>query len=268
VVTALAPLIRIGRGSLVALAAAGRVLSFSIPSALGALATREGMRSIASQAMTIASRCAIPVVLVTGPIGAMLALQALTLMRSFGLERALAPLCVATVVRELAPGFAAVVVSMQGGAGIAAELGAMRGNKELEALEVMGVDPRANVAGPRILGAALAAPLTNALAIAAGIFGSFVMAVPVMGVPQALFLENALDGITILDVWVSELKAVIFGAALGSICATAGFFAPPGPAGVGRAANRAVVASVIMVLVVNYLINTAIFGFRGGGVGM
>jgi phospholipid/cholesterol/gamma-HCH transport system permease protein len=262
------PFASIGRGFVAFLQAAGRVLAFSLPAAAGSLSTRMGLRACAAQAVGIAWRCAVPVAFVCGPVGAMLALQALTLMRSFGVERALAPMCVATIVRELAPGFAAVVVAMQGGAGIAAELGAMRNAAELDALEVMGVDPRATVAGPRVVGAALAAPIANALAIGCGVLGAFLMSVPGLGVPQALFLDTALEGITVVDVWVSEAKAVIFGLGLGSICATAGFFAPIGPAGVGRAANRAVVASVIMVLVTNYLVNTAIFGFRGGMVAL
>jgi phospholipid/cholesterol/gamma-HCH transport system permease protein len=257
---------RIGRGLVDFLTSTGRVLSFSLPSIIGALSTREGLRASASQATSISLRCALPVALVCGPVGAMLALQALTLMRTFGVERQLAPLCVATIVRELAPGFAAVVVAMQGGAGIAAELGAMRNNAELDALEVMGVDPRTNIAGPRIIGAAMAAPIMNALAIASGVIGSFVMAVVLLGVPRALFVDTALLGIGVLDVWVSEAKSVLFGAGLGAVCATAGFFAPLGPAGVGRAANRAVVASVIVVLVANYLVNTAVFGLKGGAV--
>ena len=261
-----APFASIGRASSGALASMGRVLAFSVPAVIGALARRDAVRASAQQAVVIAWRCALPVCLVCGPVGAMLALQALTLMRSFGVERALAPLCVATVVRELAPGFAAVVVAMQGGAGIAAELGAMRSDHELDALEVMGVDPRTTVAGPRIVGAALAAPLMNALAIGAGVFGAFAMAVALLGVPRALFLETALDGVGVVDVWISEIKCVVFGAALGSVSATFGFHAPPGPAGVGRAANRAVVASVIVVLVVNYLINTLVFGLHGGAV--
>lgn len=258
--------VSIGRGLVDFLSATGRVFSFALPAVRGALSTREGLRACASQASTISLRCAIPVALVTGPVGAMLALQALTLMRSFGVERQLAPLCVATIVRELAPGFAAVVVAMQGGAGIAAELGAMRNNEELDALEVMGADPRATIAGPRIVGAALAAPILNALAIGCGILGAFIMAVVILGVPRALFLDTALLGIGVLDVWVSELKSALFGAALGAVCATAGYFAPLGPAGVGRAANRAVVASVILVLFANYIVNTAVFGLKGGAV--
>jgi phospholipid/cholesterol/gamma-HCH transport system permease protein len=258
-----APLAALGRNARGAFLSAGRVLAFSVPAVLSAVTTRDGIRMSAHQAVLIAWRCALPVALVCGPVGAMLALQALTLMRSFGFERALAPLCVATIVRELAPGFAAVVVSMQGGAGIAAELGAMRNSEELDALAVMGVDPRGTVAGPRIVGAALAAPLVNAIAIFVACFGAFLMAVPILGVPRALYLETSFEGIGVIDVWVSEGKCVLFGAALGSVCATFGFFAPPGPAGVGRAANRAVVASVIVVLVANYLVNTLVFGLHG-----
>lgn len=256
----------LGRPALAALAAAGRVVAFSPPAALGALTSVHGARAATAQAVAIVARCAGPVVLVCGPIGAMLSLQALTLMRTFGVERALAPLCVATVVRELAPGFAAVVVAMQGGAGIAAELGAMRVADELDALEVMGVDPRAEIAGPRILGAALAAPLLNGLAMVCGVVGAWLMAVPLLGVPNTLFLGTALDGVTASDVWLSAAKSVLFGAGLGAVCTTAGFFAERSAAGVGRAANRAVVASVVLVLVFNYLCNTALFGLRGGGV--
>ncbi|MBI1946612.1 MAG: ABC transporter permease [Deltaproteobacteria bacterium] len=257
-----------GRPALALFAGAGRVIAFAPPAALRALGSGHGARAAVSQAVSIVARCAAPVVLVCGPIGAMLALQGLTLMRTFGVERALAPLCVATIVRELAPGFAAVVVAMQGGAGIAAELGAMRAADELDALEVMGIDPRAEVAGPRILGAAVAAPLLNGLAMLCGVVGAWVMAVPILGVPNTLFLGTALDGVTAADVWLSAAKTVLFGAALGAVCASAGFFAERSAAGVGRAANRAVVASVILVLVFNYLCNTAIFGLRGGALAL
>ena len=213
----------------------------------------------------IARAGALPVVLVVGPIGALLALQALTLMRSFGVERQLAPLAAAVIVRELAPGFAAVVVAMQGGAAIAAELATMRLTEELDALDVMGLDPRGLIAGPRILGAALAAPVLNALAIVTGIAGAYAMSVVGLGVPRTLFLETVGDGIAIVDVVVSEAKTVVFGAALGAICAAAGFFCERTTEGVGRAANRAVVVSVVVILALNYLLNTAIFGLGGAG---
>lgn len=262
----LAPLSLLGRALLSFLRATGRATAFSSASIFACVTTSGGVASAAEQAIRMASRCLVPVALVTGPIGAMLSLQGLTLMHAFGFERYLGPMVAATIVRELSPGFVAVVVAMQGGAGIAAELGAMRAREEIDAMEAMGVDPRAVLVGPRILAATLAAPLLNAVAIAISIAGAYLAAVPLLGVPHALFVEDLLSALTLADVWMSELKCLVFGALLGAVCASAGFFSERGPAGVGRAANRAVVASVVVVLVANYLLNTAAYGVRGGEV--
>ncbi len=249
-------------------AALGRVVAFFAQATVGALRERGGLAAASQQALSLTARCALPVVLVVGPIGAMLAMQSLTLLRGFGTERQLAPLAVAVIVREIAPGFAAVVVAMQGGASIAAELAAMRLAEELDALDGMGLDSRGLVAGPRILGAAFAAPILNALAIVTSVAGAYGMAVLVLGVPRTLFLETMLNGLTPLDVWLSEAKTVIFGMGLGAICASAGFHSERTTTGVGRAANGAVVTSVVFVLVCNYVLNTAIFGLSGGAVAL
>ena len=142
----------------------------------------------------------------------------------------------------------------------------MRTQEELDALEVMGVDARAMVVGPRILGAAICAPIVNVAAIAVGIYAAYVVAVLMGGLPHTVFTDGVIEGLTVTDLWLSELKCVVFGLGLGAVSATFGYFAEGGPMGVGRAANRAVVATVILVLVTNYLLNTLVFGLRGGGV--
>lgn len=253
----------VGRGAVDVVRGFGRVVLFFVSATIAALRERGGLQHALQQAIVLTSRCALPVVLVVGPIGAMLALQSLTLMRTFGTERQLAPLAAAVIIRELAPGFASVVVAMQGGAAIAAELATMRLAEELDAVEVMGLDPKGLIAGPRIIGAAFAGPLLNALAIIVGVTGAYLMAVVIMGVPHTLFVDHIAEGVTTSDLWLSELKTMVFGLGLGAICASAGFYAERSTDGVGRAANRAVVVSVIFVLVANYLLNTALFGLRG-----
>jgi len=243
----------------------GRVVVLLVQATVLGLKEPGGLQAAVRQAIIITSRCALPVALVVGPVGAMMALQSLTLMRTFGVERQLAPLAAAVVIRELAPGFASVVVAMQGGAAIAAELATMRLAEELDALEVMGLEPRGLIAGPRILGAAVAGPLLNTLAIVSGITGSYLMAVVVLGVPHTVFVESLPEGINPSDLITSQLKTMVFGAGLGAICASAGFSSERSTAGVGAAANKAVVTSVVFVLVSNYLLNTALFGLRGGG---
>ena len=260
----LGPLRAVGRQAVDVVVAFGRVVHFLVVATLQGLREPGGVGAAVQHAIILTSRCALPVALVVGPIGAMMALQSLTLMRGFGVERQMAPLAAAIVIRELAPGFASVVVAMQGGAAIAAELAAMRLAEELDALEVMGLEPRGLIAGPRILGAAVAGPLLNALAIVCGITGSYIMAVPVLGVPHTMFIDSLPEGITSSDLWLSELKTVVFGLGLGAICASAGFHCERSTDGIGAAANRAVVTSVVFVLVANYLLNTALFGLRGG----
>ena len=255
----------LGRATLAFLGAGGRTLAFSTSSLTRALTSGAASRTTFTVTISLVVRCALPVTLVLAPLGGMLTLQSLTLMRTFGFERGLGVLIITTVTRELAPGFAALVVAMQGGAGIAAELGAMRVREELDAMEVMGVDARRVVTGPRILGTILAAPLLNLIAIATAMIGGYIVAVPLYGVSHTAFVDDTLHGFLLRDLVLSASKAAIFGFLVGGICATAGFYAGRGPAGVGHAAHRGVVISVVAVLVVNYCINTAILGLRGGG---
>lgn len=241
----------------------GRVVGVSCSSVWACLRSRYGLSQCIAQSALLSYRCFVPVILVAGPIGAMLALQSLSITRQFGVDRLLPPLISATVIRELAPGFAAVMVCFQAGAGIAAELGTMRVQEELAAIEVMGLDARAFVIGPRIVGAINATFLLNAIAILAAMIGAYVVAVPLAGMGHATFVQAALEGITPYDIQLSQSKALLFGALLGGTSATFGAFASGGPRGVGLAANRAVVATVILILACNYVMNTILYGLRG-----
>lgn len=251
------------RGIVRFLAATGRVCAEAALALRGLVAQPAAWRACIAQSAALSYRCALPVLWVTAPIGAMLAVHSLSITRAFGVDRLLPPLVSSTIIREFAPGFAAVMVCFQGGAGIAAELGTMRVQDELAALEVMGVDARAWVFAPRMLGAALATTLLNGLAIVAGLGGAYLVSVGLAGIPHTLFVEGALHGIRVEDLWVSEAKSAWFGGLLGAVSASFGAEAAGGARGVGMAANRAVVTTVIAVLASNYLINTLLLGFGG-----
>ena len=257
-------LVGMGRWALGFLIAAGRISSFSSGALVSTIRSWLALRLVAAQAASLFLRCLVPVILVVVPVGAMLCMQSLSLTRMFGVDRLLAPLITATVVRELSPGFSAVMIAFQAGAGIAAELGTMRVQQELDALEVMGVDARRLVVGPRILGATLAAPLLNAFGIVLGVGAAWLVAVGLYDLPHGQFADHWLDGLTPDDLWISQLKSASFGFVIGCVSSTFGFFTTGGPAGVGKSANRTVVVSVIVVLVANYLLNTALFGLKGG----
>ena len=251
----------LGRRALRFFSETGRVCSFSLASMGMTLKQKAGLRQSLTQTSLLTSRCAIPVIMVTGPIGAMLAMQALVMSSMFGVDRLLPPLVASTIIRELAPGFAAVMVCFQAGAGIAAELGTMRVREEIDAIVVMGLDARGLVVGPRIIGACFACALLNIIAIVAAMIGAYVVSVPMSGLSHTLFVEGSLEGIAIGDIVLSEIKSLIFGLLLGGVSATFGYFTKGGARGVGLSANRAVVATVILVLFGNYIINTILLGF-------
>ncbi|MFZ9888899.1 MAG: MlaE family ABC transporter permease, partial [Myxococcota bacterium] len=175
------PLGYIGRGARAFLAQVGHVVEIGARSTGRALRSGDAWRATLAQTRQLVFRCALPVVLVCGPVGAMLALQSLNLARAFGVDRLLPPLVASTVVRELAPGFAAVMVCFQAGAGIAAELATMRVQEELDALAVMGVDAHGLVLGPRVIATAVTTALLNVAALLCGLLGGYLVAVPLAG---------------------------------------------------------------------------------------
>lgn len=220
------------------------------------------IQQTATQTLLLCSRCLLPVALVAAPIGAMLSLESLQLIRQFGVERLLGPLMASTMVREFAPGFAAVMVAMQGGSGIAAELAAMKARDELDAIETMGLDPHVFVVGPRVLGAFLTVPLLNVVSMTVGITGGVVSAT-LLGADHDAMIKTLPVAVVPADLLLSQAKCAVFGVGIGAFSAMFGLHAPRGPAGVGGAANRAVVATVLFVLIINYLLDIMLFGPQG-----
>jgi len=242
------------------LAALGRVGAFA-----GALAWRAVTpplfgRAILGHVWVTSIRCLPPVLAVTLPFGMVVSLQGLEIFRVFGAERLLSSLVSVTVLRELAPVMASVLIAAQGGSSCAAELGAMRIKEELDATAVMAVDPLRVHVLPRLLGLALACPLLYVAGSSAGLFGGWFTAVLVKNEPSGVFLHSLWALTTPLDVWAGVVKTVVFGLCIGLVASYHGTFATGGAAGVGRAVNDTVVHSVLVFISANYLLTSAFFG--------
>lgn len=217
---------------------------------------REALRHTA----VVAMRCLLPVLAVTFPIGMVIALQGLEIFSVFGAERLLSSLVSVTVLRELAPVMASVLVAAQGGASVAAELGAMRIRDELDATAVMAVDPLRYHAVPRVVGLAVACPLLYVAGAASGVVGGYASAVLLKGEPGGIYWHNLWALCTPMDLWGGLLKTGCFGIVIGLVAAFHGYHASGGAAGVGRAVNHTVVRSVLAFVAVNYLLTSALFG--------
>ncbi|MFZ9889142.1 MAG: ABC transporter permease, partial [Myxococcota bacterium] len=124
------------------------------------------------------------------------------------------------------------------------------------------------VLGPRVMATAVTTALLNVSAILCGLLGGYLVAVPLAGLGHTPYVAGTIEGLTLTDLWLSECKTFLFGLGIGAVSVTFGSTATGGSEGVGRAANRTVVVSVILVLVTNYVLNTTLFGLRGGGIAL
>jgi phospholipid/cholesterol/gamma-HCH transport system permease protein len=159
---------------------------------------------------------------------------------------------VLAAIREFAPVVCAIIVAGVAGTAITADLGARKIREELDALQVLGIDPVKNLVVPRFLALMLVTGLFDVFAIFSGVAAGLLANVVNGGRPGeffATFLSNA----TTTDLWGSVLKCTLFGAVTAIICCFKGMTASGGAEGVGRAVNQAVVMTFMVIGAVNYV---------------
>jgi phospholipid/cholesterol/gamma-HCH transport system permease protein len=178
-------------------------------------------------------------------------LQAANFLTIFGALDRLGGLFVLAAVREIGPLITAIVLAGVAGTAITADLGARKVREELDALQVLGVDPVKNLVVPRFLALMLVTGLFNIYAILFGIFGGL-LAATVSGQPLGPFWATFFANTTTTDLWGSVLKTTIFGAIIAIVCCYKGMSASGGAEGVGRAVNQAVVISFLGIGAFNY----------------
>ena len=171
-------------------------------------------------------------------------LQGTNLLALFGALDRLGGIFTLAVIREIAPLVTAIVVAGVAGTAITADLGARKVREELDALQVLGVDPVKNLVVPRFLALMLVTGLFNVYAILFGLFGGL-LAEFVNGYPLGPFWDTLFANADTTDLWGSALKATLYGAIISIICCYKGMTASGGAEGVGRAVNQAVVVSFL-----------------------
>jgi phospholipid/cholesterol/gamma-HCH transport system permease protein len=155
-------------------------------------------------------------------------------------------------IREFAPFVCAIIVSGVAGTAITADLGARKVREELDALQVLGVDPIKNLVVPRFLALMLATALFDVFAIISGVIGGLV-ATLTLHAPLGPFWATFYTNGTTTDLWASVVKCTLFGSITAIVCSYKGMTASGGAAGVGRAVNQAVVITLLCVGAFNYV---------------
>ena len=179
-------------------------------------------------------------------------LQAGNFLVLFGSLDRLGGFFVLASIREFAPFVTAIILAGVGGTAITADLGARKIREELDALQVLGVDPIKNLVVPRFLALMVVTGLFNIFAIMFGIFGG-ILATLSFKAPLGPFFSTLLTNASTTDLWGSVLKTTLFGAIIAIVCSYKGMTASGGAAGVGRAVNEAVVIAFMGVFAFNYV---------------
>lgn len=213
------------------------------------------------QCWFIAKVTTVPVILISIPFGMVISLQVGSLIRQLGADAHLGSALVLAVVREQAPIATALLIAGAGGSAMCADIGSRKIRDELDAMEVMSINPIQRVVMPRVLAATLIAVLLDAVVSAAGLAGGWFFAVQVLGVSSSSFFASFNELSQLPDLWMALVKAGVFGFIAGVVACYKGLSCKGGPKGVGDAVNQAVVITFILLFFVNFVLTAVYFNF-------
>lgn len=236
----------------------GELAAMVVEVAKQAFTTRFQLREFIEQAWFITSVTLMPTILVSIPFGAVISLQVGNLTGQLGAQSFAGATAVLAVVREAAPIAAALIIAGAAGSAICSDLGSRKIREEIDAMEVLGVDPIARLVVPRVVATMFVAFMIIGIVIGAGIAGGYFFTVIIQGGSAGAFLASftALAGLP--DLYIAIIKAVIFGGMAAIVGAYKGLNAGGGPNGVGRAVNESVIVAFMLLFFINAVI-TAIY---------
>lgn len=197
-------------------------------------------------------------------VGMVLALQFYDTLVRFGSVSLLGSAVGLSLIRELGPVLTALMVIGRAGSAMCAEIGIMRTDNQIDALECMAIDPYRYLFAPRILAGLISVPLLTAIFILVGVFGGYFVGVILFGVSPGSYFNGMADTVLIRDLVMGFSKSVVFGLLIAWIACDKGYHLHldkrgiHGPEGVSRMTTESVVISSIAVLFSDYLISALI----------
>src|ERR1051325_8434139 len=225
--------------ALAPIGAAGKLFAFGLDVARGLFRRPFQTREFLQQAWFIASVTIIPTALVAIPFGAVIALQVGGLIQQFGAQSFTGSAAVLAVVREAGPIATSLLIAGAGGSAICADLGARKIREELDAMMVLGIDPIQRLVVPRVLACMLVAVFLNGMVSVVGVMGGYFFNVVLQDGTPGAYLASFAALAQLPDLWISEIKALIFGFIAGIVAAYRGLNPAGGPKGAGDRGDRA-----------------------------
>ena len=158
------------------------------------------------------------------------------------------------ISRELGPVLTGLIVAARAGGAMAARLGTMRVNEQLDALDVMGVNTKQYLIAPRIIAAVISMPLLTALFDFMAMVGSWFLCTRLVGLDHAVFMEKIRTTLEFRHIAEGLIKSAIFGFIFAVICTYKGYNTTGGAKGVGEATNKGVVISMVSIIILDYFL--------------
>jgi phospholipid/cholesterol/gamma-HCH transport system permease protein len=197
----------------------------------------------------------VPVVAITGAfVGMVLAIQAYDQLAGLGIEEHLGVLINLSVVKELGPVLAAVMLAGRVGGALTAELGTMNVTEQIMAVRSMGTDPIRYLVAPRLIACLFLTPILIIYADFLGMIGGYLISVPYLGINGRAYWNFSANGVELWDITIGIAKGFFFGAAIAGVSCYKGFHCKEGAEGVGQACTEGFVGSFIIILGIDFVL--------------
>jgi len=207
--------------------------------------------------MYVTGAASLPVTLLVAFFtGMVLALQTGISLIQWGLQDEIGTIVAASMSREMGPIWTGIVLAARVGAGMAAELGTMKVSEELDALEVMSIDPAKYLVMPRLVALVLMAPILTIYASIVGVLGGAIVGYYQIGVSYTRYFQNGIEALALKDVYSGLVKSVVFAVIITTVGCGQGMKSTSGAEGVGNATRNTVVLSLILIIAFNYFITS------------
>lgn len=240
---------------------AGRMFSVGLEAAHTVIRRPWPLEEFLGQMWFLIKVTTVPVVLISIPFGMVISLHVGSFVTQLGAQAHMGAAMVLAVVREEAPVATALLIAGAGGSAMCADLGSRRIRDEIDALEVLGIDPVHRLIMPRVFAAMIVAILLDAIVSVAGIAGGWFFAVVVQHGTTSSYFASFNELSQVPDLFMALAKAAIFGYVGGMVACYKGFYAKGGPKGVGDAVNQAVVITFLLLFFLNFILTAVYFNF-------
>jgi phospholipid/cholesterol/gamma-HCH transport system permease protein len=244
-------------GALQPIAVTGRLGLFLLQMLGGLRLSGSMVVSTLQQTYLVGARSLVIIMICGFFVGMVLALQAINALEQFGAADQVSLLVGKSLFRELGPVLTALLFAGRAGTSIAAEIGLMRATGQIDAMELMAIDPVQRIALPRFLAGVLSVPLLTAMFNALAMLGAVVFSIGVMGLDAGIFWSKLQSGVYFQQDFMGGVwKSLVFGGLVSLVAVYFGYSAKPTGAGVGTATTNTVVLSSVLVLIFDFIMTS------------